>query len=180
MNVERTVEQILNAVEDDDEEIYRETENSNSDFSDKDYQINTPPSLGSHYSDSEAVVPCLTNSESESEDEDEDSFNALPTTSTNSSATSGFSLTPSDLNTRAGKDGTVWSSFSSPLGKIRSRNIVNTRLHGVRASDIYTQKDAFQIFFSENVVEEIMLCTNLQGRRVATKWNAAQKDELLR
>ena len=24
-----------------------------------------------------------------------------------------------------------------------------------------------------------MLCTNLQGRRVATKWNAVQKDELL-
>ena len=92
MNVERTVEQILNAMEDDDEEIYRETENSDSDFSDENYQINTPPSLGSHYSDSEAVIPCLTDSESESEDENEDSFNTLPTTSTDSSATSRFSL----------------------------------------------------------------------------------------
>ena len=35
------------------------------------------------------------------------------------------------------------------------------------------------MFFSENIVEEILLCTNLQGRRVATKWNAVQKDELL-
>ena len=43
------------------------------------------------------MIPCLTDSESESEDEDEDSFNALPTTSTDSSATSGFLLTPSDL-----------------------------------------------------------------------------------
>ena len=114
MNVERTVEQILNAMEDDDQEIYRKTENSDSDFSDEDYQINTPPSLGVHYSDAEAVIPCLTDSESESEVEDEDSLNALPTTSTDSSATSGFSLTPSDLNTRTGKDRTVWSSFSSP------------------------------------------------------------------
>ena len=109
MKVERTLEQILNAKEDDDKEIYREIENSDSDFSDEDYQINTPPSLRSHYCDTEVVIPCLTESESESEDEDEDSFNALKTTSTESSATSGFSLTPSDLNTRTGKDGSVWS-----------------------------------------------------------------------
>ena len=50
------------------------------------------------------MIPCLTDSELESEDEDEDSLNALPTTSTDSSATSGFSLTPSDLITRTGKD----------------------------------------------------------------------------
>ena len=93
INVERTVKQILNAMEDDDEEIYRETENSNSNFSDEDYQIIKPPSLESHYSDTEAVISCLTDSESESEDEDEDFFNALPTTSTDSSATPGFSLT---------------------------------------------------------------------------------------
>ena len=47
----------------------------------------TPPSFRSHYSDTEAVIPCLTDSESESEDEDEHSFNALPTTFTDSSAT---------------------------------------------------------------------------------------------
>ena len=152
MNVERTVEQILNAMKDDDEEIYRETENSDSNFSDEIYQINTPASLGSHYSDTEVVIPCLTESDAESEDEDEDSFNALPTTSTDSSATSDFSLAPSDLNTRTGKDGTVWSSFLSPQGRIRSHNIINTRLHGVCASDIYIPKDAFLIFFSENIV----------------------------
>ena len=55
------------------------------------------------------MIPCLTESKSESEDEYEDSFNALPTTSTDSSATSGFLLTPSDLNIRTGKDGTIWS-----------------------------------------------------------------------
>ena len=113
------------------------------------------------------------------EHEDEDSFNALRTTSTDSSATSVFSLTPSDLNTRTGKDGTGRSSFSSPQGKIRSHNTINARLQGVLASEIYTPKNAYQIFFSENIVEEIMLSTNLQGQRVATKWNAARKDELL-
>ena len=63
-------------MEDDDEEIYRKTENSDYDFSDEDYQINTPPSLGSHCSDTRAVITCLNDSESESEHEDEDSFNA--------------------------------------------------------------------------------------------------------
>ena len=56
-----------------------------------------------------------------------------------------FSSTPSNLNTRIGKNGTVWSSFSSLQGKIRSHNIINKRLHGVRASDIYTTKDAFSV-----------------------------------
>ena len=69
INVERIVGQILNAMEDDDEEINREIENSDSDFSDEDYQINTPPSLGSHDSDTEAVIPCLTDFESESDDQ---------------------------------------------------------------------------------------------------------------
>ena len=41
------------------------------------------------------------------------------------------------------------------------------------------QKMLIRSFFSENIVEEIMLSTNLQGQRVATKKNAAQKDELL-
>ena len=39
VNVERTVEQILNAMEDDNEEIYRNTENSASDFSDEGFRL---------------------------------------------------------------------------------------------------------------------------------------------
>ena len=32
---------------------------------------------------------------------------------------------------------------------------------------------------SDDIIEEILLCTNSQGRRVATKWNAVQQEELL-
>ena len=37
----------------------------------------------------------------------------------------------------------------------------------------------FRFFFSDNIIEEILSCTNLQGRRAATQWNAIQKEEFL-
>ena len=39
--------------------------------------------------------------------------------------------------------------------------------------------DAFQYFLSNNIIEKILLCTNLQGRRAPTQWNAEQKEEFL-
>ena len=52
-------------------------------------------------------------------------------------------------------------------------------MHTVASSEIYSPKDAFQVFFSDNIIEEILLCTNFQGRRAATQWNAIQKEEFL-
>ena len=37
----------------------------------------------------------------------------------------------------------------------------------------------FRFFFSDNIIEEILSCTNLQGRRAATQWNAIQREEFL-
>ena len=181
INIESALQQIMDAVVEDDEEIYREGENSDSDFSDDDDQTYAPSSLGSEYSDNENIrTESLTDSESESEEEEkEDSFNASLTTSAYPSSISDSSSILPDTSARTGKEGTVWSSLSSPQGRIRSHNVINTRLHRVHNSDIYTPKDAFRIFFSDNLVQELLLCTNLQGRRVAKKWHAVQEEELL-
>ena len=182
MNIERAVQQIM---EEDDEEIYRENENSDSDVSDDDDDVLDPtyaPSiLDAYHYDTDARIHSYysTDSGSESGEEDEDIFNDLPTASSHSSATSDSLSTMPAMNTRTGKDGSVWSSSSSPQGRFRSHNIIHTRLHRVSKSEIYTPKDAFQVFFSDDIIEEILLCTNLQGRRVATKWNVVEKEELL-
>ena len=52
-------------------------------------------------------------------------------------------------------------------------------MHTFASSEIYSPKDVFQVFFSDNIIEEILLCTNLQGRRAATQWNVIQMEEFL-
>ena len=52
-------------------------------------------------------------------------------------------------------------------------------MHKVSSSEIYAPKDALQVFISDNIVEELLLCTNLQGRWITAKWNALKKEELL-
>ena len=52
-------------------------------------------------------------------------------------------------------------------------------MHTVAPSEIYSPKDAFQVFFSDNIIEDILLCTNLHGRRAATQWNAIQTKKFL-
>ena len=120
MNIERAVQQIM---EEDDEEIYRENENSDSDVSDDDDDVLDPtyaPSiLDAYHYDTEARIHSYysTDSGSESGEEDENIFNDLPTASSHSSATSDSLSTMPAMNTRTGKDGSVWSSSSSPQGR---------------------------------------------------------------
>ena len=179
MDAERAAQLIMHATEKNDKEIYRENDNSDADFSDDDDSTYAPSTMETQYSDNEAMIQFLysTDSGSESEEEENNPSNLLPTTSHDSSTTLDFSSPHSE--TRTGKDGTVWSASSRPHGRFRSHNVIRTRLHRVSASEICTPKDAFQAFLSYDIIEEILLCTNLQGRRVATKWKAVQQKELL-
>ena len=68
--------------------------------------------------------------------------------------------------------------LQDPRGDL-DRTTLFARDYRVSASEICTPKDDFQAFLSDDIIEEILLCTNLQGRRVATKWNAVQQEELL-
>ena len=148
MNIERAVQQTM----EEDEEIYRENENSDSDVSDDDDDVLDPTYalsiLDAYHYDTEARIHSYysTDSGSESGEKDEDIFNDLPTASSHSSATSDSLSTMPAMNTRTEKDGSVWSSSSSPQGRFRSHNIIHTRLHRVSKSGIYTSKDAFQVF----------------------------------
>ena len=86
---------------------------------------------------------------------------------------------PSDMDSRTGKDGAYWSSTSSPQGRFRSHNVIRPRLSTVLSSEVYTPKSAFELFISDNIVDKILLCTNLQGRRACQKWKHVSKEKFM-
>ena len=89
------------------------------------------------------------------------------------------SVQPSDMDSCTGKDGTYWNSAPSPQGRFRSHNVIRSRLSTILSSEVYTLKSIFEIFISDNIVEEILLCTNLQGRRASEEWKHVFKEEFM-
>ena len=79
----------MHTTEEDDEEIHRENDKSDSDFSDDDDSTYAPSTLETQYSDNEAMIQSLysTDSGSESEEEENNPSNVFPTTSHDSSTT---------------------------------------------------------------------------------------------
>ena len=74
------------------------------------------------------------------------------------------------MDSRTGKDGTYRSSTPFPQGRYRSHNVIRSRLSAVLSSEVYMPKSVFELFISDNIVEKILLCTNLCGRRASQEW----------
>ena len=176
MCIETAVQQITAALEEeDDEDILGGGGSSKSDLSDEDDPTYVVPTFETGYSGTEVMIGSTysTDYEPESKEEDESPQNILP-------SAPDTSLSASNRILWTGKDGTFWNSSSSPEGRYKTHNVIRTKLHTVASSEIYSLKDAFQVFFSDNIIEEILSCTkNLQGRRGATQWNVIQREEFL-
>ena len=175
MCIETAVQQITAALEkEDDEDILGGSRSNESDLSDEDDPTYVAPTLETSYSDTEVTIGStyLNDYESKSEKEDESPLNISP-------SALDTSLSASDKILWTGKDGTFWNSTSSPEGRYGTHNVIRTRLHTVASSEVYSPKNAIHVFFSDNIFEEILLCTNLQGRRDTTQWNAIQMEEFL-
>ena len=159
MCIETAVPQITVALEkEDDKDILGGSGSSESDLSDEDDPTYVDPTLETGYLGTEVTIGSTysTDYESENEEEDESSLNISP-------SAPDTSLSASDRILWTGKDGTFWNSSSSLEGRYRTHNVICTRLHTVASSEIYFPKDAFQVFFSDNIIEEILLFTNLLG-----------------
>ena len=175
MCIETAVQQIMVAMEEDNEDIVGESGSSESDLSDKNDPTYVTPTIKTCYSETKVVMigsTHLTDYESESEEEDKNPLDISPSTPNTLLLTSSRILW-----TR--KDGTFWSSYSSPKGRRRTHYVICTTLHTVASSEIYIPKDAFQVFLSDNIIKKILLHTNLEGRRAAAQWNAVQKNSWL-
>ena len=159
MCIETVVQQITAALEEeDDEDIFGGSGSSESDLSDEENPTYVAPTLETGYSGTEVTIKSKYSAdyESESLEEDESPLNISP-------SAPDTSLSASDRIFWTGKDGTFWNSSSFPEGRYRTHNVIRTRLHTVASSEIYSLKIAFQFFFSNSIIEEILLCTNLQG-----------------
>ncbi|CAK8686047.1 unnamed protein product [Clavelina lepadiformis] len=99
MNIEKAVQQVMDAMEKDDNEIYRESEDSDSDRSDDVDPTYAPSTLETHYSDTEARIQPLYSTDSGSNSEEESEHPAP----SDSSATSDSSSTSSNISTRTRK-----------------------------------------------------------------------------
>ncbi|KAG5866514.1 hypothetical protein JTB14_016368 [Gonioctena quinquepunctata] len=82
-------------------------------------------------------------------------------------------------NTRSynSKAGMTWTSQHPPVTRRRAHNIA-TFLEGLQneSETITSIKEAFQLFFSEGMMNEICLNTNLRGNAFVEKWNERNPD----
>ena len=166
LSIETVAQQVMETMKEEYyDDIFGVSGTSESDLSDKD-DPTCVPALKTCYSDNEALIGSLYSTDYELESKEEETLPDL-------------SPAAPERNIWSGKDETFWSSWSFPEGRFRTRNVICTKIHTVQSSEIYTPKDAFQYFLSDNIIEKILLCTNLQGRLEAIQWSAVQKEEFL-
>ena len=74
---------------------------------------------------------------------------------------------------RMKKTGIYWSENLPSRTQTRSFNILRQGPGPVRGSRIATPEDAFEFLITREIIDEVIQCTNLEGRRVAA---AREKD----
>ncbi|KAI4824211.1 hypothetical protein KUCAC02_012740 [Chaenocephalus aceratus] len=67
---------------------------------------------------------------------------------------------------RLSKKGSYWNEKPPTQGRARTHNILRRCPGPVSGSTIISPKDAWELFISD-IIEEVLRCTNLEGRRAA-------------
>lgn len=84
---------------------------------------------------------------------------------------------------RFSKNGSYWNENPPTHGKTRSHNILRSCPGPTPESRAVSPKDACDMFMSDNIIEEVLKCTNLEGRRTATakgkEWRSIDKEEFM-
>ncbi|XP_034058307.1 piggyBac transposable element-derived protein 4-like [Gymnodraco acuticeps] len=82
---------------------------------------------------------------------------------------------------RLSKKGSYWNEQPPTQGRARTHNILRRCPGPVSGSTIISPKDAWELFISDNIIEEVLRCTNLEGRRAAAakgkEWRCLDKVE---
>ena len=81
------------------------------------------------------------------------------------------------------KTGIYWSENSPARTQTKSCNILRERPGPVRGSRITTPQEAFESFITHDIIDEVIQCTNLEGRRVAAArgkvWKKIDYEEII-
>ncbi|XP_051508182.1 uncharacterized protein LOC127414289 isoform X1 [Myxocyprinus asiaticus] len=86
-----------------------------------------------------------------------------------------------DHLSRQSNSESYWSKDPPPQSETRSSTSRSCPGHALGPS-VVTPKDAWELFISENIIDEILRCTNLEGQRAASAkgklWKEVTKEEL--
>lgn len=136
--------------------------------------------------------PVITSSESDMESDDDLQTAAVAA----SSGTESYSLSNSEDDEDdsaeaqsypnelfAAKDGTVWSNQPPAKSQTRAHNVMKVPPGPSKGVSTATPKSAFELFITDLILDEILMCTNREGNRIALAknkvWRKVDKDELL-
>ena len=124
-----------------------------------------------------------------SEDEDFEPVSSnLPSSSESSEESSDDSSDEdnephTEIANRTGRNGTYWRSDTPPPSRTPRHNIMHEQPGPKRTVIANSPSNALELFLSEEILDEVCKCTNLEGRRVASsrskRWNNVSKEELL-
>lgn len=84
---------------------------------------------------------------------------------------------------RRSKNGRYWSELPPVQGRAQCHNIFRSCPGIAPGPAITSPKDAFCLFITDNIIDEILMCTNLEGRRTAAAkgktWKDVTRQELM-
>ncbi|KAL2095507.1 hypothetical protein ACEWY4_010226 [Coilia grayii] len=86
-------------------------------------------------------------------------------------------------SSRLSKKGSYWDENPPTRVRTHSHNILRSFPGPPPGSTAVSPKDAWDMFMSHNIIEEVLKCTNLEGRRTATakgkEWRNVDKEEFM-
>ncbi|KAL1260140.1 hypothetical protein QQF64_007967 [Cirrhinus molitorella] len=81
------------------------------------------------------------------------------------------------------KSGSYWSKHHPTQGRARRHNILRSCPGPAPGLTAISPKDAWDMFISDNIIEEVLKCTNFKGQRVAAakrkEWRSIAKEEFM-
>lgn len=84
---------------------------------------------------------------------------------------------------RLSKNGSCWNENPPTHSRTRSHNILRSCPGPIPGSAAVSPKDARDMFISDNIIEKVLKCTNLEGRRAPAakrkEWRSINKEEFM-
>lgn len=73
----------------------------------------------------------------------------------------------------------IWEENSLRAGRLPQRNIMNLRTRSNENKTTVSSKDAFNLFITKDIIEEICICANREGKGIRNKnWREIDPEEI--
>ncbi|KAK1900093.1 PiggyBac transposable element-derived protein 4 [Dissostichus eleginoides] len=87
------------------------------------------------------------------------------------------------VSNRMSRKGSYWAELPPTQAKTPSHNLLRSRSGPAPGFSTVSPIDAWKLFITDSILEEVLRCTNMEGRKVATnrgkEWKKLSKEELM-